>query len=169
MPRVQQETGGTAAIPLRAKLEFSLRDHATAWMYGLLAIGFVMRAWHASRTYLNPDEVLHFLAGNRPTWADMMRNQASISHPPLQIFILHAWMGNEYLGNSYFDSAENSASLFIFASTGGVLQYAMGQAGAGDVDFAAFLLGIFVIFGKPRLGEVSVGEQLPRVAGGPTA
>jgi hypothetical protein len=323
MPQLQQEISGRSGTTLRARIESSLRNHATAWMYGFLGLGFVIRVWHASQTYLNPDEVLHFLAANRPTWADMMRNQASISHPPLLIFILrfwrhlgtselvlrmpsilagmvfcwfaykwfrlllpeaaagiafifvvflpssidmsteirqyalllafamgsayylerafrehsaklvaisgvflllaicshyssflfaaamgvyaivrmsfewpkrsflatwvgvqiaalalcaffymfhisrmgklysatadatHAWMGNEYLGNSYFDPAKISAPLFIFARSGGVFQYSMGQAALGDVAFAGFLLGIFVIFRKPRLGKVS--------------
>src|SRR5512146_572775 len=95
MPQMQQEIVGTAS--LWAKFESSLRAHATAWMYAVLAIGLVIRVWRASRTYLNPDEVLHFLAANRPTWADMMRNQASISHPPLLIFILRFW---RHLGTS---------------------------------------------------------------------
>jgi len=318
---MHQETVGT--LTFRAQLDSSLRDHATAWMYAALAFGFVIRVWQASRTYLNPDEVLHFLAANRPTWADMMRNQASISHPPLLIFLLrfwrhvgtsepvlrmpsilagmmfcwfaykwfrmllpeaaawmaflfvvflpssidlsieirqyalllafamgsayslerafrehsaklvaisgvflllaicshysaflfaaaigvygiarmiqewpersflgawvgvqvaavalcaffyvfhisrmgklysatadatHAWMGNEYLGNSYFDPAKTNAPLFIFARTGGVFQYAMGQSGVGDVAFAIFLLGLIVIFRKPRFGQIS--------------
>lgn len=321
MSQVQQEIVGTATF--RAKFESSLREHATAWMYAMLAFGLVIRVWRASRTYLNPDEVLHFLAANRPTWADMMRNQASISHPPLLIFILrfwrhlgtsevvlrmpsilagivfcwfaykwfqmllpeaaawmafvfvvflpssldlsieirqyallmafamgsayylerafrehsarlvaisgvflllaicshysaflfaaamgvygivrmiqerpkrsflgawvgvqiaamavcaffyvfhisrmgklysttadatHAWMGNEYLGNSYFDPAKTNAPLFIFARTGGVFQYAMGQSAVGDVAFAIFLLGLVVLFRKPRFGQIS--------------
>lgn len=287
-----------------------------AW---LLVMGFVIRVSHASRTYLNPDEVLHFLAANRPTWADMMRNQASISHPPLLIFILrlwrhlgtselvlrmpsvlagmvfcwfaykwfrillpeaaawmafvfvvflpssidlstevrqyalllafamgsayyierafrehslklvaisgaflllaicshysaflfaaamgvygiarmiierskrsfvaswatvqvfavalcaffyvfhisrmgklynatadatHAWMGNEYLGNSYFDPAKTNVPLFIFARTGGVFQYAMGQAVVGDLAFVVFVFGIVLIFRNPQM------------------
>lgn len=328
MPQLQEEIGGRSGTTFRARIEVSLRDHATAWMYALLALGFVMRVWHASRTYLNPDEVLHFLAANRPTWADMMRNQASISHPPLLIFILrfwrhlgtselvlrmpsilagmtfcwfaykwlrlllpeaaawiafifvvflpssidlsteirqyalllafaigsafylekafrehsaklvmisglflllaicshysaflfaaamgvyavirmlfewpkrtflatwigvqiaalalcaffyvfhisrmgklysatadatHAWMGNEYLVNSYFDPAKTSAPLFVFARTGGVFQYSMGQAAVGDVAFAMFLLGVAVIFRKPQLAKIS-----PRLLG----
>ena len=322
MPQLQQEIGRATAPTFRSWLESSLRDHATAWMYGLLVLGFAVRVWHASRTYLNPDEVLHFLAANRPTWADMMRNQASLSHPPLLIFILrfwrhlgiselvlrmpsilagivfcwfaykwfrmllpeaaawiafifvvflpsvidlsteirqyalllafavgsayyierafrehsaklmaisgvflllaicshyssflfaaamgvygiarmisewpkksfvatwvavqiaalalcaffyvfhisrmgklysatadatHAWMGNEYLGNSYFDPAKTNAALFVFARTGGVFQYAMGQAAVGDVAFVVFLLGVVLIFRKPQSAKL---------------
>jgi len=303
----------------KAWLESSFRDHDTAWMSALLAIGFAIRVWYASRTYLNGDEVLHFLTANRPTWADMMRNQASLSHPPLLIFILrfwrhlgtsevvlrmpsilagmvfcwfaykwfrmllpegaawiafvfvvflpssidlsteirqyalllafavgsayyierafrersaklmaisggfllfaicshyssflfavamglygtarmrgewprrsflatwigvqigalalcaffyvshisrmgklysatadatHGWMGNEYLGNSYFDPAKTSIPLFIFARTGGVFQYAMRQLGVGDVAFLLFICGIVLIFRKQHV------------------
>ena len=316
---MQQERGGTAAATFMADLETSLCDHETAWMCALLAIGFVIRVWHASRTYLNSDEVLHFLAANRPSWADMMRAQASISHPPLLIFILrfwrhlgtselvlrmpsilagmvfcwfaykwfrmllpeaaawiafifvvflpssidlsteirqyalllafaigsayyleaafqkrsaklvvisglflllaicshyssflfaaamgvygiariaigrpkrsflatwigvqiaaialcaffyvfhisrmgklysatadatHAWMGNEYLGNSYFDPAKISAPLFMFARTGGVFQYAMRQSGVGDVAFLLFICGVVLIIWKQHV------------------
>ena len=320
-PPIRSESG-------KKWVEASLRDHASIWMYGLLALGFVVRVWHASRTYLNPDEVLHFVAANRPTWANMMRDQASISHPPLLIFILrfwrhlgtselvlripsilagvvfcwfaykwfrmllpeaaawiafvfvlflpslidlsteirqyalllafamgsayylerafrersvrlisisgvflllaicshyssflfaaamglyaiarmigespkrvflatwvgvqaaaialctffyvfhisrmgklysatadatHAWMGNEYLGNSYFNPAKINAPLFIIARTGGVFQYALGQAAVGDVAVAIFLLGLVVILRKPQAGKIS-----PRLLG----
>lgn len=322
MAQTQQEIGTASAPTFTSWLESSLRGHATAGMYGFLVLGFAIRMWHASRTYLNPDEVLHFLAANRPTWADMMRNQASISHPPLLIFILrfwrhlgtselvlrmpsilagmvfcwfaykwfrmllpeaatwlafifvvllpssidlsteirqyalllafamaaayyiegafrersaklmaisgvflllaicshyssflfaaamgvygiarminerprksflatwvtvqiaaialcaffyifhisrmgklysatadatHAWMGNEYLGNSYFDPAKTNAALFIFARTGGVFQYVMGQAAVGDVALVVFLLGLVVIFRKPQSAKL---------------
>jgi hypothetical protein len=319
MPHLQQERGGTAAATFVTKIESSLRDRETAWMYALLVLGFAIRIWHASRTYLNPDEALHFVTANRPTWVDMMRNQATLSHPPLLIFILrfwrhlgtselvlrmpsilagmvfcwfaykwlrlllpeiaawvtfifvvflpssidlsteirqyalllafatgsayylerafrersaklvaisgvllllaicshysaflfvatmglyamarmvferpkkgfvvtwivvqiaaialcasfyvfhisrmgklynatadatHAWMGNEYLGNSYFDPAKISAPRFIFARTGGVFQYAMGQSAVGDVAFLVFICGIVLIFRKPQV------------------
>jgi len=319
MPQLLQTANRSGFKSRQVWLESSLRDHATAWMSGFLVLGFVIRVWQASRTYLNPDEVLHFLAANRPTWTDMMRNQASISHPPLLIFILrlwrhlgtselvlrmpsvlagivfcwfaykwfrmllpetaawiafvfvvflpspidlsteirqyalllafamgsayylemafrersaklvamsgvflllaicshyssflfaaaiglygiarmiierskrsfvatwttvqilavalcaffyvfhisrmgklysatadatHAWMGNEYLGNSYFDPAKTNAPLFIFARTGGVFQYAMGQSGVGDLAFVVFLFGIVLIFRNPQM------------------
>jgi hypothetical protein len=73
----------------------------------------------------------------------------------------HAWMGNEYLGNSYFDPAKVSAPLFIFARTGGVFQYAMGEAAIGDVAFVLFVLGIVLIFRKRgKLSPLPLGTLL---------
>ena len=87
----------TAATTFSAKLESSLRDHATLWMYGLLGLGFVTRLFRASTTYLNPDEAMHFMAANRPTWAQAEASMASLFHPPLLILILRIW---RHLGTS---------------------------------------------------------------------
>jgi len=55
------------------------------------AIGFGLRLWLASRTFLNGDEALHFMAANQPSWQLTYQASLTISHPPLLIFVLHLW------------------------------------------------------------------------------
>jgi len=72
-------------------LETSLKQRPTLWMCALLAAGFVVRIWHASGTFLNPDEVMHFLAANKTSWWLTYQASLTVSHPPLLILLLHAW------------------------------------------------------------------------------
>ena len=60
-------------------------------MYALLAAGFLVRLWHATGTYLNPDEALHFFVANKVTWWETYRASLNVSHPPLLIFLLRVW------------------------------------------------------------------------------
>jgi Dolichyl-phosphate-mannose-protein mannosyltransferase len=60
-------------------------------MFSLLAIGFLLRLWQASKTFLNPDEALHFLTANKTSWGLTAKASLTISHPPLLVLLLHAW------------------------------------------------------------------------------
>jgi hypothetical protein len=62
-------------------------------MYSLLATGFLVRLWHASGTFLNSDEAMHFSAANQTSWWLTYRSSLAISHPPLLIFLEHIWRG----------------------------------------------------------------------------
>jgi hypothetical protein len=74
-----------------AGLDTSLRTDPTPWIYGLLVTGLTVRLWHASGTYLNPDEALHFFVANQTTWGRTYQESLILAHPPLLIFLLHAW------------------------------------------------------------------------------
>lgn len=69
----------------------SLQRHPRIWLISFLAAGLLVRIWHASGTYLHPDEALHFFIANKTSWLEMYRASRSLSHPPLLIFILYAW------------------------------------------------------------------------------
>jgi len=60
-------------------------------MISLLAAGFLLRVWQASKTFLNPDEALHFFTANKASWGLTAKASLTISHPPLLILLLHAW------------------------------------------------------------------------------
>jgi hypothetical protein len=60
-------------------------------MYVLLALGILVRIWHASGTFLNSDEVMHFAAANHTSWLETYKVSLAISHPPLLIFVEHIW------------------------------------------------------------------------------
>jgi len=72
-------------------LDSSIQRSPNRWLYGLLAAGFAVRIWHASGTYLNPDEALHFFVANKTSWWLTYRASLNVSHPPLLIFLLHIW------------------------------------------------------------------------------
>jgi hypothetical protein len=67
------------------------RSHPVLWEVLLLLAGFLIRLWHASGTFLNPDEALHFMMANKTSWGLAYRASLSLAHPPLLVFVLHAW------------------------------------------------------------------------------
>ena len=73
------------------RLDRSLREGPNLWMYSILGLGLIVRIWHASGTYLNPDEALHFFVANKTTWWETYRASLNVSHPPLLIFLLRVW------------------------------------------------------------------------------
>src|ERR1051326_2908623 len=73
------------------EVESSLKQQPNRWMYLLVVIGFLLRLWHASGTYLNPDEALHFFVANKTSWWLTYRASLTVSHPPLLIFLLRVW------------------------------------------------------------------------------
>ena len=76
--------------PILARLDSSF-DHRSLWAGSLLVLGFLIRIWHASGSFLNSDEVMHFAAANQPTWLQTYKVSLAISHPPLLIFVEHVW------------------------------------------------------------------------------
>ena len=76
---------------LSTRLDSSIRSKSALWTYALLGAGFLVRIWHASGTFLNSDEVMHFAAANQTSWLQAYKVSLAISHPPLLIFVLHIW------------------------------------------------------------------------------
>ena len=72
-------------------MDSSLDGPHNPWTYVLLGVGFLVRIWHASGTFLNSDEVMHFAAANQTSWLQSYKVSLAISHPPLLIFVMHAW------------------------------------------------------------------------------
>jgi len=69
----------------------SFQKHSTFRICILLLLGFAVRLWRASGTFLNPDEAMHFLAANQNSWGLAYRTSLNLAHPPLLVFVLHAW------------------------------------------------------------------------------
>src|SRR5205823_5007645 len=99
MPELQQlqTSRATRWKETLVRIEQSVDLHQVFWLYGLLAAGFLIRILHASGTFLNSDEVMHFAAANQPTWLQTYKVSLAISHPPLLIFVEHVW---RHLGTS---------------------------------------------------------------------
>jgi hypothetical protein len=93
MPELQAIQGlrATRSKEILARIDQSLDQRQVLWTSALLAAGFLVRIWHASGTFLNSDEVMHFAAANHPTWLEAYRVSLAISHPPLLIFVEHVW------------------------------------------------------------------------------
>jgi len=71
--------------------------HSTLWICILLLLGFAVRRWRASGTYLNPDEAMHLLAANQTSWRLAYQASLGLAHPPLLVLLLH---GLRFLGTS---------------------------------------------------------------------
>jgi Dolichyl-phosphate-mannose-protein mannosyltransferase len=72
-----------------ADFDFATRINRTAIAITLL--GFLVRLWRASGTFLNPDEALHFRLANQLSLALAYRESLTASHPPLLTFVLYYW------------------------------------------------------------------------------
>lgn len=82
-------------LPLDAKgnaglaLEKWLTAHSGLLAATVVTVGFLLRIKAASGTFLNPDEILHFLAANQTSLAAAYRASVGTAHPPLLILVLY--------------------------------------------------------------------------------
>src|SRR5260221_8767334 len=58
----------------------------------LLLIGATCRLLLAARTFLNPDEALHYFVAAQPTLSQTYTTSLTTAHPPLMFFVLHFWI-----------------------------------------------------------------------------
>ena len=65
--------------------------HAHQAAVALTLLGFLVRLWAASGTFLNPDEALHFRLANQPSLLLAYQASLTASHPPLLTIVLYAW------------------------------------------------------------------------------
>ncbi|HJT70902.1 MAG TPA: glycosyltransferase family 39 protein [Terriglobales bacterium] len=94
MPELQEKPADSqpsAGAPKQAFFRLDSGPQRTLWVLLFLTAGLVLRVWHASGTFLNSDEIMHFAAANQTSWAATYRMSLAISHPPLLIFVLHLW------------------------------------------------------------------------------
>jgi len=74
-------------------------SHWAALPLFLIAGGLAARLLLAHRTFLNPDEALHYLLSAQASLALVYKASLTTAHPPLLIVLLHYW---RLLGNSEF-------------------------------------------------------------------
>ena len=58
----------------------------------LLVAGAGVRLWLAARTFLNPDEALHYFVAAQPSLSQTYTVSLTTAHPPLMFFLLHGWI-----------------------------------------------------------------------------
>ena len=57
----------------------------------LILAGFLLRLSLAWFTFLNPDEILHYLLANQPSLQQAYHASLTTAHPPLLILFLYYW------------------------------------------------------------------------------
>ena len=91
-----------AAIQLDTSIRHNLvvtwlGDHLNALALAVVAAGFAVRVFVASRSYLNPDEAMHYMWINQPSAFIAYKASVGIAHPPLLYLLLYFW---HFLGRS---------------------------------------------------------------------
>lgn len=70
-----------------------LENYRQWWVMALLLVaGTGARLWLAARTFLNPDEVLHYFVAAKPSLTQTYTVSLTTAHPPLMFFLLHGWI-----------------------------------------------------------------------------
>ncbi len=87
-------TGPSGAQPLSPS-----RPYHRGLAVVLLLIGAGCRLLLAARTFLNPDEALHYFVAAQPSLSQTYTTSLTTAHPPLMFLLLHFWI---MLGNSPF-------------------------------------------------------------------
>lgn len=84
-------------IPKADFLDHWLLPHLNALALAVVAAGFALRILVASRTYLNPDEALHYILLNQSSLYLAYKASLTNAHPPLIYLVLYFW---HFLGRS---------------------------------------------------------------------
>ena len=79
------------AINRTSVIESWLHNHLNTVALAVVAAGLGARVWVASRSYLNPDEALHYLLINQPSAFLAYKTSLSNAHPPLLFLLLYFW------------------------------------------------------------------------------
>ena len=84
---------------LSSKRHETSRRYDSHFTLALLAAGTFLRLQLAARTFLNPDEALHYFIAASPTFSRTYTASLTTAHPPLMFLSLHWWIK---LGSSEF-------------------------------------------------------------------
>jgi len=85
------------AISRASSVESWLDKHLDALALAVVAAGFAVRVLVAGRSYLNPDEALHYMLINQSSAFLAYKASIAIAHPPLLFLLLYFW---HFLGHS---------------------------------------------------------------------
>jgi Dolichyl-phosphate-mannose-protein mannosyltransferase len=78
-------------------IEWWLDAHLDGIALAVVAAGFLIRIFEATRSYLNPDEAMHYLILNQPSAFQAYKFSLSNAHPPLIFLLVYFW---HFLGRS---------------------------------------------------------------------
>jgi hypothetical protein len=88
---------GRKTTPRTYNMEGWLVDHLDFLAFVVVAAGFVLRLLAATRSYLNPDEALHYLLLNQSSAYLAYKASLTNAHPPLIYMVVYFW---RFLGSS---------------------------------------------------------------------
>lgn len=111
-----------------------------------LAGGLLVRLVPACLTFLNPDEVLHYLLSHQPSLAATYKATLTTAHPPLLILLLHYW---QMLGHS------ETMLRFPFLVAGTTFAWVMYLWLRRVADHSTALTGLVLLLFSPALISVS--------------
>jgi len=111
-----------------------------------LAGGFLVRLVPACLTFLNPDEVLHYLLSHQPSLAATYQATLTTAHPPLLILLLHYW---QLLGHS--ELVLRFPPLLAGTAFAGMMYLWLRRVS----ETSAALIGLFLLLFSPALISVS--------------
>ena len=94
---VAHEAAKRSAIPSGGRLDGWLLNHLNFVAIAFVVAGFALRCFAATRTYLNPDEALHYLILNQSSLFLAYKASLGNAHPPLIYLVLYFW---RFLGRS---------------------------------------------------------------------
>ena len=94
---LQSELGSESGGNQRSVSWFETHSNLSALLIVTAALLVRLRA--TSGTFLNPDEALHYLLADQPSWLLAYRASLTNAHPPLLTFVLYLWRG---VGTSEF-------------------------------------------------------------------
>jgi hypothetical protein len=78
-------------VPDAGFFERRLIRHSDALALAVVAGGFVLRIFAATRSYLNPDEALHYILLNQSSAFLAYKASLTNAHPPLIYLVLYYW------------------------------------------------------------------------------
>ena len=128
-------------------VETWLHDHLQGVALAVIAASFVVRIVVASRSYLNPDEALHYLLINQPSAFLAYKASLTNAHPPLIYLLLYFW---HFLGRSELMLRLPS----VFAGT--ALCWVMFKWIGILFGRAASLIGLMIVAFTPAMIALSV-------------
>jgi hypothetical protein len=88
---------GRKPMPRTRGIDSWIVEHLDFLAFGVVAAGFVLRLLAATRSYLNPDEALHYLLLNQPSAFLAYKASLTNAHPPLIYMVVYFW---HFLGRS---------------------------------------------------------------------
>ena len=88
---------GQNSTPRAKGVEGWIAERLNVLAFVVVAIGFVLRFLVATRSYLNPDEALHYVLLNQPSAFLAYKASLTNAHPPLIYLVVYFW---HFLGRS---------------------------------------------------------------------
>jgi 4-amino-4-deoxy-L-arabinose transferase-like glycosyltransferase len=133
------------AIDRYSSVENWLHDHLNGVALAVIAAGFVVRVLVATRSYLNPDEALHYMLLNQSSLSLAYKASVTNAHPPLiylVVYFLHFLGRSEWMLRLPSVLAGTALCWFVFKWIGIVFGKAASVIGVVMAAFSPALIAL---------------------------